>query len=491
MDIVFQEAGAETWTADVLITFVTDGCTIVPENGILDNACPWVFIAPALRDVRTKKNAIHMVHGHPDGAIKRVLFVGLGKKEELSPDDLLEAAAGAVRLCRELAIRTILIPTGTLGELPFDPELQVEKIVLGAECACYDGGLYKKEPGQPKPERLTFTGEKAESLRAAGTRGLHAAQAMILARTLANTPANHLTPKLLAERAAGIAKESELSVTVLDEAELAREGMNALLAVGQGSSNPPRLVVLDNGGPGDPVVLIGKGICFDSGGISLKPAAKMHEMKSDMSGAAAVLACMQAVARENIPLHVIGILACAENMPDGSAVRPGDVVYAKNGDSVEIVNTDAEGRLVLCDAICYANEHCKPRAIIDIATLTGACAVALGNQLAGLFANDETLAQSLSLAAEKSGEHVWRMPLWQEYRKQLKSEIADICHTGPRTGGAINAALFLEHFAGNTPFAHIDMAGVDWSEKKTAACPKGATGFGARILLEFVRGGLA
>ena len=494
MDIVFQDGAMETWTADVLITFLSDGCDIVPANGLLDNLCPWLPIAPALRDVRTKKNALHMVHGHPDGRIKRVLFVGLGKKEDISLPAIAEGLAQAIRSCRSLALRTILIPIELFDTLPFGRTRLIEECVVAAECAAYDSGLYKKEPGEIKPESLTFAAAhnddfSKDTLHAAGKRGQVSAKAALLARTLANTPANFLSPTLFAERAVSCAKELGLSVTVLDEDEMQREGMHALLAVGKGSTNPPRLIVLEHAGPGDPIVLIGKGICFDSGGISLKPAAKMHEMKSDMSGAAAVLACMEAVAEEKLPLHVIGILACAENMPDGGAVKPGDVVYALNGDSVEIVNTDAEGRLVLCDAISYAKKHGSPRALVDIATLTGACAVALGSEIAGLFTNSESLATALLSAGETCGEHLWRMPLWQGYRKQLKSEIADICHTGPRLGGAINAALFLEHFAGETPFAHIDMAGVDWAEKSSGLCPKGATGFGARVLLEFLRGG--
>lgn len=271
--------------------------------------------------------------------------------------------------------------------------------------------------------------------------------------------------------------------------------MGALLAVGQGSARPPRLVVLEHAPEGHeqdkPLILVGKGITFDSGGISLKPAANMQQMKCDMTGAADVLAAIAALAEEDAPRRVVGLLACAENMPDGKATRPGDVVRAAGGDTVEITNTDAEGRLVLCDALAYAQKQWTPAAMVDIATLTGACAVALGTELAGLFCDDTDLAERIRAAGGVGGENYWRLPLWQPYAEQLKSEVADICHTGPREGGAINAALFLKHFVREgVRWAHLDIAGVDWNAKKTPLCPAGASGFGARTLLELARGGV-
>lgn len=271
--------------------------------------------------------------------------------------------------------------------------------------------------------------------------------------------------------------------------------MGALLAVGQGSARPPRLVVLEHAPEGHeqdkPLILVGKGITFDSGGISLKPAANMQQMKCDMTGAADVLAAIATLAEEDAPRRVIGLLACAENMPDGRATRPGDVVRSAGGDTVEITNTDAEGRLVLCDALAYAQKQWTPAAMVDIATLTGACAVALGTELAGLFCDDTDLAERIRAAGGVGGENYWRLPLWQPYAEQLKSEVADICHTGPREGGAINAALFLKHFVREgVRWAHLDIAGVDWNAKKSPLCPVGASGFGARTLLELARGGV-
>ena len=265
--------------------------------------------------------------------------------------------------------------------------------------------------------------------------------------------------------------------------------------MGQGSARPPRLIVLEHAPEGHeqekPLVLVGKGITFDTGGICLKPAANMHAMKGDMSGAAAVLATLVACAGDELPRRVVGIMACAENMPGGNAMRPGDVVRAASGDTVEIQNTDAEGRLALCDALDYAQKQWTPAAVVDIATLTGACAVALGTQVAGLFCDDDALAEHIRAAGAVGGENYWPLPLWKGYEDNLKSEVADICHMGPREGGAIHAALFLKHFVREgVRWAHLDIAGVDWATKKTALCPVGSTGFGARTLLELARGGV-
>ncbi|MBO4300005.1 MAG: leucyl aminopeptidase family protein, partial [Desulfovibrio sp.] len=254
-----------------------------------------------------------------------------------------------------------------------------------------------------------------------------------------------------------------------------------------------RFIVLEYAPAGheneSPLIFLGKGITFDSGGICLKPPANMHQMKADMTGAAVVLATLAALTEEKIPQRVVGLMSCADNMPGGSAMRPGDVVRAANGDTVEIQNTDAEGRLALCDALVYAQKHWEPSALIDIATLTGACSVALGSQLAGLFSDDADLAERLRAAGGPSGEYYWPLPLWKPYAELLKSEVADICHMGPREGGAINAALFLQHFVKEgVRWAHLDIAGVDWTDKATPMTPIGPTAFGTRTLINLARG---
>lgn len=324
--------------------------------------------------------------------------------------------------------------------------------------------------------------------------GLAQVAGIELAKEWANRPANHATPSHLAEAARKLGRKPRIRTEVLGPKEVAALGMGAFMAVAQGSSQPLRFIVMhyQGGSKGSaPVVLVGKGITFDTGGICLKPAANMHAMKGDMSGAAAVLATLVACAGDELPRRVVGIMACAENMPGGNAMRPGDVVRAASGDTVEIQNTDAEGRLALCDALDYAQKQWTPAAVVDIATLTGACAVALGTQVAGLFCDDDALAEHIRAAGAVGGENYWPLPLWKGYEDNLKSEVADICHMGPREGGAIHAALFLKHFVREgVRWAHLDIAGVDWATKKTALCPVGSTGFGARTLLELARGGV-
>jgi leucyl aminopeptidase len=266
--------------------------------------------------------------------------------------------------------------------------------------------------------------------------------------------------------------------------------MNALVAVGKGSVEPPRLIVLEYRGGGEkerPVVLVGKGITFDSGGISIKPGAGMEEMKTDMAGGAAVLGTMEAAAGLKLPVNLVVIIPTAENMPDGKAYKPGDIITSMSGQTIEITNTDAEGRLVLCDALHYAVQKYKPAAMIDLATLTGACVVALGHEASGLMGNDQPLASALKKAGECCGERVWELPLWDSYGEAMKSDIADLKNAGSRDGGSITAGWFLKQFVGKTHWAHLDIAGTAWSTKSRPCAPKGATGVGVRLLIEFLR----
>lgn len=272
--------------------------------------------------------------------------------------------------------------------------------------------------------------------------------------------------------------------------ELEQLGMNALVAVGKGSAEPPRLIVLEYRGAGDsgrPVVLVGKGITFDSGGISIKPGAGMEEMKTDMAGGAAVLGTMEAAAGLGLGVNLVGIIPTAENMPDGKACKPGDVVTSLSGQTIEITNTDAEGRLILCDALHYAQKY-RPTAMIDLATLTGACVVALGHEASGLMGNDKRLIERLKQAATRCGERVWELPLWDEYGEVMKSDIADLKNAGSRDGGCITAGWFLKQFVAKTRWAHLDIAGTAWNDKARPYVPKGASGVGVRLLIQFLRG---
>ena len=498
MDIRFQAGGPKLWKASVMLTFAYTGddpSTICPE---VEDACPWFSIAPGRMDFAGKSGELALFHGHPKQDIPRVLAIGLGKRDKFTLDNFRKNIAHAMAFCREKGLSTILLPVPSLMNLEADHIRLVEEAIYASFMGLYRFTKLKQTKDEDKEDpqwfALAFSEEHVPDFEhSAARRGERAAQSVALARDLANTPPNILTPLALAEAAQKMAKEQGIKCTVFDKETLTEMGFNTLLAVGQGSTNPPCMVVLEHAPKGhedeDPVVFIGKGITFDAGGISIKPAAQMHLMKSDMSGAAAVVGAMQLIGQNMLERRVIGILACAENLPGGSAMRPGDVVKSFSGKTVEILNTDAEGRLVLCDAISYAQKEYNPAFMVDIATLTGACAVALGIEIAGLFSDDADFCQEIMSIGQVIGEPFWRLPLWEPYALNLRSEVADISHLGPREGGAINAALYLKAFVNkDIKWAHMDIAGCDWAFKKTSLSPVGAVGFGVRTLAELVRG---
>lgn len=502
MELFFHAGGEDRWTAGVALVPIWENENILVTCADLAEAAPFLQIAPGMRDVSGRKGEITVVYGHKDLPYSRVMFIGMGEKcpDQRSVSDAIRTAfARGVTKARNLHLESAHIPFFSLKRL--GAELAVlEEAVYAACLANYSNRQFKKTTKDKMLPELKWLGigfrEEfvPDEARKAARRGERAAECVILARKLAMAPANVMYPETFAEKAVILAQDSRLSVTVLDEHELAIKGFGAHLAVGSGGVHPPRLVVVEYAPKGHendkPLVFVGKGITFDSGGLCLKPVAGMHTMKSDMTGAAATLASILALAEEEVPNRVIGVMALAENMPDGNAMRPGDVVEGFSGDTIEIVNTDAEGRLVLCDALAYVQETWDAKAIIDVATLTGACATALGDQMAGVFSNNDSLAEKVIASGEKAGEYSWRLPLWEGYKEKLKSPVADICHTASsRQGGAIVAALYLEHFIkNNTPWAHLDIAGVDWCDKKTALCSEGCSGFAARTLLELGRG---
>ena len=334
---------------------------------------------------------------------------------------------------------------------------------------------------------LIWSEEAAAGAEAAASTGRTIADAQNFARDLVSRPGNVATPVRLAEEAEALG-ERGIAVQAWSAEKLREEGFGALLAVSKGSAEPPRFIILEHRGEGgSPIVLVGKGITFDSGGISLKPSKGMEEMKYDMAGAAAVLGAIRALSDLGTSRRVVALIPTAENLPSGNAVKPGDVIRGVSGRSIEIVNTDAEGRLVLSDALSYAT-RLGPSAIVDVATLTGGCVVALGRHAAGLMSNDDELARALEEASIRSGERVWRLPLWPEYGKQLESDIADIKNSGGREASPITAGYFLKEFVENVPWAHLDIAGTAWADEARAHQPKGATGAGVRLLVEWVRG---
>jgi leucyl aminopeptidase len=310
-----------------------------------------------------------------------------------------------------------------------------------------------------------------------------------MARDLVSHPGNVVTTGYLAEIARGLARRHNLVCRVLEIDELEQLGMNALVAVGKGAAEPPRLIVLEYRGAVEkerPIVLIGKGITFDSGGISIKPGAGMEEMKTDMAGGAAVIGVMEVVATMKLPVNLVVIIPTAENMPDGKAYKPGDVVTSMSGLTIEITNTDAEGRLILCDALHYAQKY-NPVAMIDLATLTGACVVALGHEASGVMGNNQRLLNALKKSGERSSERIWELPVWDCYGESMKSDIADLRNAGSRDGGSITAGWFLKQFVGKIPWAHLDIAGTAWCDKAKPCAPKGATGVGVRLLVEYLQ----
>lgn len=504
LDIRFHAGGDDKWFADAAIVPIWEDEKILETCPKLLEAAPFLEIAPAMRDVHGKSGELVVVYGHPDLPYSRVIFVGMGK-DRTGRDNAMEvvrrAVAQGIHKIRTMDLKSAHIPYFTLERLGNSLRV-LEECVYAAVVSNHNNGLRKRMSVDKLLPRLAWLAigfcEKfvPEDAREAVRRGERAALATTLARDFGNLPGNILYPASYAGRACELAKVYGIKYEVLDEKELERQGFNAHLAVGRGGANPPRLVVLDYAPMGHedepPLVYVGKGITFDSGGISIKPAANMHAMKSDMTGSATVLAALLSIAEEGIPRRVVGIMPLAENMPDGNAVRPGDIVFGYSGDSIEIVNTDAEGRLVLCDALAYAIDRFKPRYVIDIATLTGAIMVALGDEVAGLFCNDDAMSERILSAGHSAGEEFWRMPLVASYRKKLDSPVADICHAASgRAGGSITAALFLQHFVKKgVKWAHLDIAGVDWNDKASIGCDKGSTGFGARTLVEIARGGL-
>jgi leucyl aminopeptidase len=411
-----------------------------------------------------------------------IVAVGMGKQAEVTPETFRRAAAAFVRAAWK-DTRGALALLEAAGDV--DRGAAAQALAEGALLAAYRFTRYKGDPKPCRLESLAVVGRGAR-VQTGLDRGARIAGAVVLARDLVNEPAGAMTPSQLADIATEVAEREGLAITVLDEVAIANERLGGLQGVAQGSDQPPRLIelVYDPPGARSTVALVGKGITFDSGGLSLKTADGMETMKTDMGGAAAVLAAMSVLPALGPKVKVIGIIPTTENMPSGHAIKPGDVLKIRNGKTVEVLNTDAEGRLVLADGLSLAVEA-GVDAIIDLATLTGACMVALGRTIAGLMGNDDAWVEQVSAGADRAGEKVWHLPLPEEYRKKIDSEIADIKNTGgDRYGGALTAGLFLREFVGDVPWAHLDIAGPARSEEDDAYMPKGGSGFGVRTLVE-------
>ena len=431
----------------------------------------------------------------------RVMVVGLGRREDFTLDRVREVAARAAGKARDMGLRTFSSIVHGAGVGDLDLADAAEAVVEGTLLGLYRYTEHKTDADKKKVEAMTLvTLEKAraDAIRDAIQRASIVSTMTNFARDLINAPSNAKTPRQFADRIQQAAKEAGAKLTVHDEKQLEKMGFGALLGVAKGSVEPPRLLVLEyqGGGSGRPVVLVGKGITFDSGGIALKPleapgADPMWVMRYDMSGAAVVLSTVLAAARMKLPVNAIAITPLAENMPSGSAQKPGDIVRAYGGKTIEVLNTDAEGRLVLADSLEFAKTF-KPDSVIDVATLTGAAKVALGRHGCAMFVNDDGLRDRLLRASDTAGERVWQMPLWDEYDEQIRSDFADIKNTGGRSAGAITAAKFLEKFAAGLRWAHLDIAGPAWVESapdspKKEYLPIGSSGYGVRLLVRLLR----
>jgi leucyl aminopeptidase len=449
------------------------------------------YISDLLRrgDMEGKSGSTLLLHNVPGTLCDRVLLVGLGKEKDFREKEFRDAIATTVRILNETGAFDACL---TLTELPVkkrDMSWRIRQTALMVFEALYrfDRFKSKKDEVRRPLRKLTLSVESRTDLAGAEqalSQGIAIAAGMNLAKDLGNLPGNVCTPTYLAEQALELRRQSGLKVEVLDQAHMEKLGMGSLLSVTRGSHQPPKFIVLrHNGGKrGDkPVVLVGKGVTFDSGGISLKPGPEMDEMKYDMSGAASVLGTMKAIAELALPSNVIGLIPTVENMPGGSASRPGDIVTSMSGQTIEILNTDAEGRLILCDALTYA-ERFEPACVIDIATLTGACVIALGHVASGMFANDDGLARDLLNAGQNAYDRAWRLPLWDDYQEQLKSPFADMANIGGRAAGTITAACFLSRFAKKFDWAHLDVAGTAWKSGEK----KGSTGRPVPLLTHFL-----
>ena len=440
-------------------------------------------------EIKGKLNEVTLIHTIGKMEAERVVVVGLGKQEKFTYDSVRGVMAVACRFLRKVGAKRVATIIHGAGAGGMDMERAVQALTEGSILGLYTFRKHvTKEPEHGEIEEMIVV-ERDESklplLERGINRGSVLAEATNYARDMTNEPANYMTPSDLAEAARSVAAERGLDFDVLEREDMEKLGMRALLGVAQGSKQPPKFIVMSYRG-GDstatPLGFIGKGITFDSGGISIKPSEGMDEMKGDMAGGAAVIAAMRAIAELKPKINVTGLVPATENLPGGAALKPGDVLRAMNGKTIEVANTDAEGRLILADAICYARKlGLAP--LVDVATLTGACRVALGDICTGALGNDQELVAKVIKAGDEAGEKIWQLPMYEEYKEQNKSEVADVKNTGGRYAGAITAAQFLAEFSEDTPWVHLDIAGPSFIKKEQTYLIKGATGVAVRTLV--------
>lgn len=494
MQVVVKREKPERVAADMLVIFLWQEKFLTPKSTAaqLD-----VRLEGRIRDYLDSGdfagvlNSTALVRTGKTIQAPRVLLVGLGKAEACTIDVLRQASATAATTARHLGVHSVAFLPPAYN---VPPEEVAQACTEGALLGLYTLRKYKTAPANEDQDNLhalyvVATGSATQRALEKGVqRGRILAEAVNMARDLSNSPGNEVNPSYLAKQAQEIAAKTALRCHILDVDGMREHQMGCLLGVAQGSTQPPAFIILEYAPQGTqerPIVLVGKGLTFDSGGISIKPAANMEDMKMDMSGGATVLGTMQALAQLDYPRRVVGLVPASENLPSGNAVKPGDILRAMSGKTVEVINTDAEGRLILADALAYAVQEFKPACMIDLATLTGAVVVALGSHATGMMGTDKTMMDRLRTAGEYSAERVWELPLFEEYSKQIKSDFADIKNVSSgREAGSIIGAAFLKEFVGDTPWVHLDIAGTAWTREQRPYTPKGATGVGIRLLVK-------
>jgi len=495
VDIKIQKGDIITTVAEAVVLFHFDNEDTLLEPAAAVNTITGSIINRVIEagDFRGEHLENVLLFTQDSASIKRILLMGLGKRESFTAQTLREAMGQALKTLRDRRQRQAFLPIPLDKEFPLGMEETAEACVLGGILGLYQfTELLTREREKIKDfDSLTIiSGKKTKALTSSVNRAKAVAAGIYLARDLVTLPSNQATPTFLAKRAEEVAVRAGMRFKLIREREAKKLGMGAFLAVAQGSEEPGLMAVMDYqplGKKSRPVVLVGKGITFDSGGISIKPAKDMDKMKHDMAGSAAVIGAMQAIAALKLPVRVVALIPFTENLPSGKAYKPGDVIRSLSGLTIEVINTDAEGRMILADALTYANRY-EPQAIIDLATLTGACIVALGDNVAGLLSDNDELQARLQAAGDESGEKVWPLPLWDSYFKAMKSDVADLKNVDGRKAGAITAAIFLKQFVPEgVPWAHLDIAGCAWEDKGSALVPKGATGMGVHLITRLLQ----
>ena len=448
-------------------------------------------INQSLKDMGGELGKLSIIPVPGKNPAQRILLAGLGEKENLTKDTIRLVSGKIAQKVRELKLKefSIITPPSFVA----DQVSSVSQIIEGSKIALYKFDKFKTKKVNNSPN-LTIIVSKSNKISHAIKTSEIIADGVIFTKSIANLPPNECTPTTLANFAKIISKKNKMKCSIIPESELKKKGFGGISAVGQGSKNESKLIILEhNHGPKNekPIVLVGKAVTFDTGGISLKPGDKMDEMKFDKCGGCTVIGIMKTVSELKLRINVVGIVPSVENMPSGESFRPGDIIKLYNGKTAEILNTDAEGRLILADALAYGEKHYSPKVIIDFATLTGACIVALGNNVAGIVSNNEKLTKKINESSKRTTEEVWELPLTQDFMDMIKSDVADMKNVGiGRSAGTITAAAFLRNAIENTPWTHIDIAGVAWTQtatKEKSYNPKGATGFGVRLILDYLQ----